>query len=359
MNILTVIIFVIIFSLLILVHELGHFWAARWAGAKVEEFGIGLPPRIWGVKKGKTIYSINWIPFGGFVRVKGEGGENLEDKDSLKSKSYPAQILFTIAGVLMNLVTAYIVLAIGFWLGMPPMATDVSAYIKDQAKITSQVLVLNVDKGSPAEAAGIKSGDLILEADGIPLVTVEDLQQALADKPTATLKIQRDGEVLSTQVKTVFEENRQIIGVLADELVEHVRYVWWQVPLLAARELWNLIRAVAIAIIGLIGKLITTASVPTSIAGPVGIAKITAQVVRLGFLSVLQFIIFLSINLGLINVIPFPALDGGRLAFLVIEIVRGGKRIKPAIENAIHSVGFLLLLAFIFVVTYRDILKFF
>lgn len=340
-------------------HELGHFWAARRAGVKVEEFGIGLPPRIWGVKKGKTTYSINWIPFGGFVRVKGEGGENLEDKDSLKSKSYPVQILFTVGGVLMNFVTAYVVLVVGFWLGMPPMATDVSAYVRDSARITSQVLVLHVDRESPAEAAGIVPGDLILEVDGAVLATVEDLQTALAGKRRANLLVQRDGETLPMSVGTIFEENRQVIGVLADELVERVHYVWWQVPFIALQELWNLIRAIAVAIIGLIGSLITTASVPESIAGPVGIAKITAQVVRLGFLSVLQFIIFLSVNLGLINIVPFPALDGGRLVFLIVEVIRGGKRIKPMVENAIHSIGFLLLLAFIFVVTYRDILKFF
>lgn len=359
MSILTIIIFVVIFSILILVHELGHFWVAKKAGVKVEEFGIGLPPRIWGVKKKNTIYSVNWIPFGGFVRVKGEGGENLEDKDSLKSRSYPVQILFTIGGVLMNFATAYIVLVIGFWLGMPPMATDVTAYVTDQERITSQILVLHVDKESPAEVAGIQSGDLILEVDGMALSTVEDLQQALAGKRLASLLLQRDGEALQVTSATIFEENRQIIGVLADELVERVNYVWWQVPLLALQELWNLLRAIAIAIVGILAKLVTTASVPESIAGPVGIAKITAQVVRLGFLSVLQFIIFLSVNLGLINIVPFPALDGGRLVFLIAEVCRGGKRIKPVVENAIHSIGFLLLLAFIFVVTYRDILKFF
>jgi len=359
MSILTIIIFVVIFSLLILVHELGHFWVAKRAGVKVEEFGIGLPPRIWGIKKKNTIYSINWIPFGGFVRVKGEGGENLEDKDSLKSQNYLVQILFTIGGVLMNFATAYVVLMIGFWLGMPPMATDVTAYVVDQERITSQVLVLHVDKESPAEVAGIQPGDLILEVDGTVLSTVEDLQQALTGKRSASLLLQRDGETVQVTSATIFEENRQIIGVLADELVERVNYVWWQVPLLALQELWNLLKAIAIAIVGILTKLVITASVPESIAGPVGIAKITAQVVRLGFLSVLQFIIFLSVNLGLINIVPFPALDGGRLVFLIAEVFRGGKRIKPVVENAIHSIGFLLLLAFIFVVTYRDILKLF
>ncbi|MDD5606131.1 MAG: M50 family metallopeptidase [Patescibacteria group bacterium] len=359
MNFLTVIVFILIFSILVLGHELGHFWAARRAGVKVEEFGIGLPPRIWGKRQKDMIWSINWIPFGGFVRVKGEGGENAADSDSLGSKSYGARALFTTGGVLMNFLIAYLGLVIGFWLGMPPLATDVSSYIDDQAQVASQVLVVQVGENSPALSAGVAAGDIILSVNGQLVNTAEELQAAINAAGQATLVINRAGEELGLSVATTMSEGRHVIGILADELVEKVHYVWWKVPYFALVELWRLISAIAVAIVGILASLVKSASLPDTIAGPVGIAKLTAQAVRLGFLSVLQFLIFLSVNLGLINIVPFPALDGGRLAFLVAEMIRGGKKVKPVVENAIHSLGFLLLLAFIFAVTYKDIVKLF
>ena len=158
MTFLAIIIFILVFSFLIIAHEWGHFIAARKAGAKVEEFGLGLPPRMWGWRKNKTsmLYSINWIPFGGFVRIKGEGGEDTGKDDSLSSKSYGARILVTVGGVLMNFATAFVLLMIGFWMGMPPLATDVSQYVDDASAVSSRILILNVDEGSPAEQAGVR-----------------------------------------------------------------------------------------------------------------------------------------------------------------------------------------------------------
>jgi len=340
-------------------HELGHFWTAIKSGVKVEEFGFGLPPRIWGIKKNKVIYSINWIPFGGFVRIKGEGADGGHDADSLKNKSYGVRILVTVGGVLMNFLTALVLLMVGFWLGMPPIVSDASQYVADGSRLESQVLVVGVSQNTPAEQAGMKAGDIVLSADGVALKTVPELQQAIAGKRQVAVVVQRGAEQLTLSVTTAREENREVIGVLADELVSSVHYTWWKVPYFALLETGQLIKNIAVGIAGFLVGLVSTGSLPDSVAGPVGIAKITAQAVALGFLSVLQFAIFLNVNLGLINIVPFPALDGGRLLFLLIEISRGGRRIKPEIENAIHSFGFLLLLALIFVVTYRDIYKLF
>lgn len=359
MGIFTVIVFILIFSILVIGHEAGHFWAARRAGVKVEEFGLGLPPRIWGKKKGGTLWSLNWIPFGGFVRVKGEGGGDAGADDSLATKGYGARALFITGGVLMNFVIAFVGLMIGFWMGMPPLATDVSEYVEDPSRVTSQVLILQVNEDSPALKAGVEPGDIILKANGQELSTAEALQQAINLSAVANLVVERNGEEINLTVATTMNEGRRVIGVLADELIESVVYTWWKVPYFAALELWRLIVAIAVAIGGILVGLVTTASLPDTIAGPVGIARLTAQAVKLGFLSVLQFVIFLSVNLGLINIVPFPALDGGRLAFLIVEIVRGGKKVTPVIENAVHSLGFLLLLAFIFTVTYKDIVKLF
>jgi len=354
---LSILVFIFIFGLFVFVHELGHFWAAIKSGVKVEEFGFGLPPRIWGTKKHGVIYSINWIPFGGFVRIKGEGVDGGHDPDSLKNKSYGVRILVTVGGVLMNFLTAFGLLMFGFWLGMPPIVSDASRYAIDNSQLESQILIVHVDRGTPAELAGIKAGDIVVTADGIALKTVPELQQAIAGKRQVNMVVRRDQERLTLPVTTIREENREVIGVLADELVSKVHYTWWKVPYFAILETGQLIKNIAIGIVDFLASLVSTGSLPDSVAGPVGIAKITAQAVALGFLSVLQFAIFLNVNLGLINIVPFPALDGGRLLFLLIEISRGGRRIKPEIENAIHSFGFLLLLALIFVVTYRDIFK--
>jgi regulator of sigma E protease len=358
-GIFTVIIFILIFSILIIGHELGHFWAARRAGVKVEEFGMGIPPRIWGKVKNGVLWSINWIPFGGFVRVKGEGGDNEDAKDSLMSKGYGARALFITAGVLMNFAIAFVGLMVGFWMGMPPLATDVSSYVSNPDQVISQVLILQVDEDSPADIAGVLAGDIILNVNEQAVKTAEDLQLAINAVVSPRLTINRAGEELTLDVGTVTNEGRRVIGVFADELVESVSYTWWKVPYFALLELWRLIVAIAVAIVGILVGLVTSASLPDTIAGPVGIAKLTAQAIQLGFLSVLQFVIFLSVNLGLINIVPFPALDGGRLAFLIVEIFRKGKKVTPTIENAIHSIGFLLLLAFIFAVTYKDIVKLF
>ena len=359
MSLLSIIIFIFIFGLFVFLHELGHFWGAVRAGVRVEEFGFGLPPRLWGVKRGGTIYSINWIPFGGFVRLKGEGVSGGTDPDSLRNQSYGARFLVTVGGVLMNFLTALVLLMIGFWLGMPPIVSDVSNYTTDDSQLDAQILILQVDKGTPAEAAGIKAGDVVVSVDGQSLTTVPDLQAAVAGKRQVVIAVQRGDKEIILSVTTVQEEGREVIGVLADELISGVHYVWWQVPYFALQETWQLIRNITVAIVGFLGGLITSGSVPDSVAGPVGIAKITAQAVSLGFLAVLQFAIFLNVNLGLINIVPFPALDGGRLLFLVVELVRGGRRLRPEVENTVHSLGFLLLLVFIFVVTYRDIVKLF
>jgi len=361
MTILTVVVFILVFSFLILAHEWGHFMAARRAGARVEEFGIGLPPRIWGWRKNEKsmLYSVNWIPFGGFVKIKGEGGEGAGDGDSLVNKSYGARILVTVAGVLMNFAVAYVLIMLGFWLGMPPLATDVSHYVDDAAAVESRVLILNVDKDSPAEQAGILPGDVIVRVNDQSLETVDELQAAIAGQGQVSLLIDRGQETIEVISRTKTDEGRQVIGILADELVDEVQYVWWKVPYFALVELWEITRAVAVAIVGFVVSLVQTASVPDSVAGPVGIAQITSQAIQLGFLSLLQFVIFLSINLGLINIFPFPALDGGRLVFLVVEIMRKGKRVKPEIETAIHNFGFLLLLILIFTITYKDIVRFF
>lgn len=354
MTLITLVVFILIFSLLVLVHEAGHFMAARRAGVKVEEFGLGLPPRIWGKRKHGTIWSFNWIPFGGFVRLKGEDGGSADDNDSMAQKGYGARLLIITAGVLMNFLLAYVLLMVGFWFGMSPLALDIKAIGQDQ--FDSKVIVLDVVKDSPAARAGLQGGDIILSVDDQPLKLVTDLQEKIGQSPTAKLVIERDGQPMDVQVNTRQDGDKRVIGVLVDETVSQVSYVWWKVPYYALLDVVLLIKQIAGALFAFVSHLFVTGTLQDSVSGPVGIARVTGEVVRLGWLYTLQLVVFLSVNLGLINIVPFPALDGGRLIFILIEMGRGGKKVSKKIENAIHSLGFVLLLALIFAVTYRDVL---
>src|SRR4030042_2227839 len=288
--ILTVVSFIVIFSIVILIHELGHFYFARKAGMRVEELGIGLPPRIWGTKKGETIYSINWIPVGGFVRVYGEGGEHERDERSFASKTAAQRIWFIVGGVLMNFLLAVAVLMVGFWLSMPPLGTPPEQSTKDPAGVTSRVVGVSVDQGSPAQAAGILMGDLILSVDGDAISTSDEGKAALVGRAgqTVSLLVDRSGKLIELTVVPRAAKDGAQIGAIIDRTVEKVLYIWWQVPWIALQEAWRIIVVVVMAVVNLIYQLFKTASIPADLGGPVGIAKITADILHLGWLRVLQ-----------------------------------------------------------------------
>lgn len=360
MNIFAIVVFVLMFSVLILIHELGHFWAARRAGVRVDEFGLGLPPRLWGKKRGDTIFSINWIPFGGFVKLQGDNDAQDITKFSLQGKSYLQRFWVITGGVLMNFLLAYVVIAIGMWLSMPPLAADVDGLVSDPSQIVSEVIVLGVEKDSPAQAAGLLAGDRVVSIDGQAIRTVEELRSAVSGAEQIEVVIARDGQEQSVEVTTrVQDDGTRVVGVFSETIVQKVEYEWWKVPYLALVDLSVAIARVAEGVGQFVAGLVQTGKIDEAVSGPVGIAQITSYAVGLGLLPVLQLLAFLSINLGLINLLPFPALDGGRLVFLIAEIVTGGRRVKPVVESAVHNIGFLLLLILIVVVTYRDIVKLF
>ncbi len=358
---LAIVIFILIFSLLILVHEWGHFYFARRAGIKVEEFGIGLPPRIAGFKLGETVYSINWIPFGGFVKIYGENEIIKGDKRAFSNKSPGWRMLVISAGVLMNILTGFLVLMIGFWLSMPPLVTSPEAYVGDSVNIESKVVVLNVLENSPADQAQLVPGDYIIGSGQTVFSLPDDLRGFLSDKSgqPVDLIINRSGQQSTITITPIAEAGEVFIGVWIDRFVEQVSYVWWQVPWFALQETIRLLGVIIVVIARFIYQLFSTASLPSELTGPVGIAKITVDLLHLGWLRILQFIVFLSFNLGIINLVPFPALDGGRLLFVILEVLRGGKRVSSQVEGTVHAIGFILLMLLIVVVTYKDIVKLF
>ncbi len=355
-----VLVFLLVFSVVVLAHELGHYYFAIKAGARVEEFGFGLPPRIWGRRRGDTIYSLNLIPFGGFIRLYGEDDSFIKDKKSFISKKPLQKLSIVAGGVLMNFVLGFVVMMIGFWLGMPPLASPAERYVSEASRSETRALVVATVKDSVAAKAGLLAGDYILASGDQKFndpAVFKDFIQHRAGKSTPVL-VKRQRQELTLEMTPVKGKSGLAeVGVLLDRSVDKVHYIWWQVPGIALQETLKVIWLVVVSIASLIYKIFATASLPAEISGPVGIAKITIDMVKLGLLRVLQFIIFLSINLGVINVVPFPGLDGGRLVFVAIEWLRRGKRVSGQIESAINTVGFVLLVALITVITYKDILK--
>lgn len=545
MILLTVIVFILIFSLLILVHELGHFWAAKRAGVKVEEFGFGLPPRIFGVKRGETIYSLNWIPFGGFVRMLGEdSAAGKRSKRSINNQPLRVQAWVVSAGVVMNLLLAWVLLSFGLVLGMEPLLVNqedlmnavhegsvelhpgfvveeseepyrtvvhdgedlqirsfepgdriVSVDGKDllsveqweavllaleeeggsvyagveyargasgaeylTAELAEQItvspfymsrLVYNGDEDSILSGY-LQRGDVLLQVGGFEIFNEGDLEEAvvpgagllayrpnegtfieidevawpqhmpvityvLEDGPADLVGVEVGDELvsfngasfntapeflnylkdlrgldLSEAFELVVERNgeRFVFKVALDEsgymrialddpvrnygnldlypqLIPHsmgeihkTSYGLGAAVVEAVKELWRLGVLTAVMFVTVLKNFVTGGGMPAGVAGPVGIAQMTFLTLQDGFTAVLRFVALLSLSLGVINILPIPALDGGRLIFILFEALTG-KRPSPKLEHWIHSAGFAFLLLFLAYVTFNDVLNLF
>ncbi|MBP9828312.1 RIP metalloprotease RseP [Patescibacteria group bacterium] len=360
MAILTVILFIVILSALVVAHEFGHYMAARKAGMKIEEFGVGFPPRLFAWKDARgTDWSINLIPLGGFVKIFGENGHDAELPGSFASKSIPWRFLTLSGGVLMNFIVAALLFAFGFAVGLPAVIEDAPA----GAKVSDiSVSVLQVLPDSPAATAGILEGDAILTIDGAAVLTGEEARVALtpkADGSPLSIDVRRAGEVQTFLVQPAFieEVGREAVGV-GVLTTGTVRYPWYLVLPKGIEAATVMTIQVVQAFGGLIAGLVQRENVAAELSGPVGIAVMTGQVASLGFSHLVQFAAMLSINLAVLNALPFPALDGGRIAFLFLEAVRR-KRASARFEQGVHAAGFAFLLLLVVFVTYRDLVKLF
>jgi regulator of sigma E protease len=352
----TILIFIVILAILVLVHEIGHFVAARKLGVAVEEFGFGFPPRLWGKKCGETTYSINWIPIGGFVRLKGEGGN---DKSTGSFAVQPAwrRAIILVAGVTMNIVLAFVLLSFGFGIGFPTIVTDEQVPQVRDVKI--QIISLSPD--SPAMKAGLEIGDSIIALDEKKITNLTELQKYIGTKAGVNIAVtyNRDNKIFTQNIAPVIlsqVKDRAVLGVSLMQ-IGTISYSWHEAIWQGAMATTNLVKEIALAFGSLFKNLIINHQVPQDIAGPVGIAVLTGEVVQLGFIYVLQFAALLSLNLAIINILPFPALDGGRLLFVIIEKIRR-KPNNERIEAIVHRIGFSLLMILIVLVTYRDVVRF-
>jgi len=330
-----VLIGILVLTLLAIGHELGHFIFARLARVPVEEFALGFGPALLSTRRGGTVYRLNLIPVLAYVKIKGMEPGDLSP-DGFNAQKFWKRFLILFGGPLCNVILALLMFVLLF--SLAPMPTTTIAEILPQ---------------SPAELSGLRSGDKILMIDSTPVKTWEDItlkiSQSTGGSPL-TFRIERDGKILDiTTIPTYLEaEKRYIVGIVP--ALEKRTFV------VALGSSFTYFGQMFLIMFYSLGMLFTGKVSLSDFAGPVGIVQLTAQQAQAGFLNLLGITGILSMALGVFNLIPFPALDGGHLLFLIIEGIRG-KKINPRVYNTVNTIGFIILLAFLLLVTWGDIFK--
>ena len=354
---LTLIAFLLILSVLVLVHELGHFFVAKLFKIKVEEFGFGFPPRVWGKKIGETLYSLNLLPIGGFVKLYGEdeagGGKIGVSKKITKdlSRAFFARpiwqrLLVVVAGVFMNFVLAVVIISFIFaTIGAPTPVNE--------------VIVTSIVKDSPADTAGLKPGDVVQSINGKKIIQSSELisitKENLGEAITLEVKDQKSNvRPVKVTPREKYPSDQGPMGVSIGQKVVVKKYSWYQAPFAGTKEAVKTSVLIVAGVGQVIGEIVRTGSVPQGVAGPIGIAQLTGEFVHSGIYAVLSFLALLSLNLAILNVLPIPALDGGRLFFILIEAVTR-RKVPAKFESYAHAVGIALLLALIALITIHDV----
>ncbi len=361
----TALLFIAILTPLILIHEFGHFVSAKRAGLLVHEFALGFPPRLFARKFGETTYSINILPLGGYVKIFGEEGEGAGDPKSFISLSVSKRLLILFSGVFMNVVFAFFLFSVGFLIGLPTSYDPLT--LNPRADYTDiKVQIISLARESPAERAGVRMGDVvesIRDATGTvyPITEVTTLQEVTRqnlEKPIE-LSIRRGSEHLSFSVvpRSIPPAGEGPIGIMLDKTAL-VSYPWY---LAIFKGFTHTFQAGFVLLRGLgevVGSFIREARVdPDLVSGPIGIAIFTSLFSDLGIRYLMQFTALISINLAVLNVIPFPALDGGRILFVLIEKIKG-KRVDERVEHLVHSLGFAILIVFMIAITIKDVVRY-
>lgn len=345
----TALLVIIGLSLLIVGHEFGHFFAAKLSKMFVREFGIGFPPRLFKKKIGDTEYSINALPFGGFVQIAGEGDTPKNSED--KSQDVPREKLFTSrpmyqkmlvisAGVIMNFILGWILISIVLAVGITPMA-----------------IVGEVSKNSPAEISGIKEDDIFTD-----FKNATELREFAKTKlgETVSFNVIREGDKIKVDIALPEKEseNGGILGVMLGETGNIQKVPFYKAPYEGLKETAKITKETFVGVIGFFKQIFTTASVPDGAVGPVGIFSVASQTSEAGFIYFIYLLAVISINLAIMNMLPFPALDGGRFLFLAIEAITR-KSIPRKFEVIVNGAGLLFLLSLMVFLTVKDIGRFF
>ncbi len=349
----TIITFVVILGVLVFVHEFGHFIVAKISGIKVEEFAFGFPPRLFSWKKGETTYAINLIPLGGYVKLLGEEGDS-ESPDAFNHKSVWTRVSVVVAGVIMNFILAIVLMTIGFSIGMTPLVSDPATMAGTKE---SKVMVIYVQPNSVAAEAGIQTNSII---NGFS--STSDLQQFTRSHlgQQVNLSVVSGGQTKDMTVKLSDSKDSPLgVGIVP---ITKVKQPVWQAFTTSVTETGRAIGALFSFLGTIIKSLFTTGHAGPAaegVVGPVGLFNFTAQAIKVGWIYVLQLVVLLSINLGIVNILPFPALDGGKILFLALEGMFKRKVVRAEIENIIHLVGFALLILLFIAITFKDVKNFF
>lgn len=360
-GVMQLLVFILMLSVLILIHELGHFISARLFKMRVEEFGIGLPPRAKSLftRKG-TLFSLNWLPMGGFVRLFGEDMENeeqLKSPDAFFNKPIWQRAAVLLAGVTMNFLLGVLLFGIVYsYLGIPTK--------------TNKVNIVEIASDSPAQSAGIETGStvkkIMIDGEEVAFNDIESFVKqidTLKGREVSMTLVQTNG--IEKEVKITPRVNppqgQGALGVALSS-IEMKKYPWWQMPFRGARvglvEAWGWGKEIVGSMWTMLADIFTGKGLPKDVAGPIGMYQVSKEVYKVGWVAVLQFMGILSVNLAILNVMPFPALDGGRIAFLGVEKLIG-KRRKNIIEGYINSAGMIFLMGLMVLISIKDIIKLF
>lgn len=362
--------FLFTFSLIIFVHEFGHFIAARRSGVRVDVFAFGFPPKLWSRKIGGTKYSINLIPLGGYVKIYGDDGSDPDDPASYAGKPAYIKIFILLAGVFLNFVLAWFILFGSYLFGMQPILPEMA----DHSGVVNnmKVIVENVEKGTPAEKEGLQKSDVIKKADGKNIRESTDLILYIQEKSnkaqgqpiSVNVALERNGQALEKIITTYKSKqksgNKEVEINRLGVVLENEGKVTAS-PLVAAKaasqELGRMMYLTVKGVIELFEKLIMSFQISENVAGPIGIFVITGTFTQLGFSALLQFAAVLSVAVGIFNIIPIPGLDGGHTLIVIIEkILR--KRFSNKTKNIIQFAGFGVLILLMIVVTFKDVFRF-
>jgi regulator of sigma E protease len=367
---------------LVIVHEAGHFFAAKKFGIRVDEFGFGFPPKLFGIKKGETEYTFNLLPLGGFVKIFGESPDEDSENGADSARSFinhpkwqQAVVLF--AGVFANFLLAWLLFSVGFMSGLP---TSVGSEPQGSKLSDIHLVVVSVLAKSPAEIAGLKSGDKMLSLDiregnwdkyigqepGVKYETAlssETVRSFVLDSKGKKIEVHYfRGQDTTIKIAFVTPSLNQVtnnfeIGISMDEVGTA------KLPLFTALSEglaldWFITKSTAVGLYTLIKEGIEGRGSFAGVTGPVGMVGIVGDAYQFGFAYLLSFAALISVNLAIINLLPFPALDGGRLLFLLIEKIKGS-RINPKVANTLNTIGFSVLILLMLIVTYHDVIKLF
>jgi len=360
----SILIFFIILLVLIIVHEFGHFFSAKRFGVRVDEFGFGFPPKLFKIKKGETEYSFNALPFGGFVKIFGESPdeESLTGPDagrSLLNKPKWKQAVVLFAGVFANFLLAWFLFSVSFMSGLPMSA---GSGIKSESLQDLHLSVVEVLKNSPAETAGLKAGDRVISvksaSEALTEISPETLKSFVNSHPNDEIEIgyvREKSQIQFIKTKPTLIEGTPMLGIAMD-MVGIAKLPIFKAFREGMRLTLFATAGIAKGLYTLISEAIMGKGSFASVTGPVGLVSIIGTAYKFGFAYLLSFTALISLNLAILNLLPFPALDGGRLFFLLIEKIKGS-RINPKFANAANMIGFALLIILMLAVTYHDIVK--